>query len=223
MSNAGRVQTRSAFSFSHLPRAQFYLVRNGSEAAICSLRLSHKDRIASPGFVQKYRQVLLPVVAVSLGATLVYSALNWFLVQCDHLVPLDEDVANIWLPLAPLRRLDVMAFGAWGAIAAFFLTGASVMAPALQAQQYISRAAGSVTHVASAAAIASAPRTRFYASDSVCLDRNHAAAWPTIRRSASEDDEDLIVTLYVAVPVCGTADSPPRAVRYSPTWRFILF
>jgi hypothetical protein len=46
----------------------------------------------------RIRHLFLPVVTLSLAFTALYSFLDWFLVARNGWIPLDEDVADIWLP-----------------------------------------------------------------------------------------------------------------------------
>jgi heme A synthase len=46
----------------------------------------------------KVRFILLPLVGLAASFLIVYSLLNWLLVQRANLVPLDDDVVAYWLP-----------------------------------------------------------------------------------------------------------------------------
>ena len=46
----------------------------------------------------KVRFILVPLIALAVGFFVVYSLLNWLLVQRSDLIPLNDDVATYWLP-----------------------------------------------------------------------------------------------------------------------------
>jgi hypothetical protein len=50
------------------------------------------------GITLRIRNLFLPLIALSLAFTASYSFLNWLLVAKNGWIPLDEDIADIWLP-----------------------------------------------------------------------------------------------------------------------------
>lgn len=50
------------------------------------------------GITLRIRNLLLTLVALSLAITASYSFLNWLLVARNRWIPLDEEIADIWLP-----------------------------------------------------------------------------------------------------------------------------
>ena len=165
----------------------------------------------------KLVHIFLPLLFLAVAFVALYSLADWFLVA-PGLVPLDEEVANFWLPfflgatlmgflIAPrlrvlkrIRKTDIPALCALIAVAV-------LVAPTLFAQSYIATASGAITHVKSADMIPSAPRTKYYAADSVCIDRQN----PVVRRENTIDgqhNENLRFKLYVLVPVCRTSGRP---------------
>jgi membrane associated rhomboid family serine protease len=159
----------------------------------------------------KLRIAVLPLLAASVGFVLLYSAFNWYLVTGTGILPLDREIAEYWLPaVLPLivaalfvrpgiRRLRLSE----ARNVPFFYFAVAVAAiaiPAIAAQLYVSVAAGGIGHVAAMAGIASAPRTRFYAVDKVCLDRAGLGTQLAIRPPVMGNTAD--VDLYVAVPSC---------------------
>jgi membrane associated rhomboid family serine protease len=155
--------------------------------------------------------LLVSVPATALGLVLLYSAFDWLAVQ-SGLVPLDKDLTVAWIPivlavaatlLIVQPRISTLALSRWKALPGLYLivAVAAVAAPAILAQFYVRSASGTLVHVGSAGAIADAPAAKYYKADLVCLDRERAIAQPVVEADG-RDDEDLDVTLYVAVPLC---------------------
>ena len=129
----------------------------------------------------KARRIVLPLVLLSIGFTIGYSFLNWLLVAKTGWLPIDDDIADYWLP-------GVMA---WGLVLVFiqgrlrllklndklnnlpflyhFAAVAVVVVPVLVAQGYVRTTTGDLTHVKDADQIATVARTKFYVADHVCM------------------------------------------------------
>ncbi|MDR0780905.1 MAG: hypothetical protein LBF16_09480 [Pseudomonadales bacterium] len=151
-----------------------------------------------------------------------YSAANWLLFSDGGLAPLDQDLANLWLPLAlglilvatliaprlrvldlnQKRNLPTRILLLYQVVAA-----AVLIVPACFAQHYVATASGTLTEVTSASAIPLAPRTQYYAADSVCIESGK----PLIQQRnelAGKYNEYLVFNRYVLVPVCATSGQP---------------
>jgi rhomboid protease GluP len=163
----------------------------------------------------KIAYIFLPLVLLAVAFAGVYSLANWILVADSGLVPIDQDLANLWLPIALgvilvgtliAPRLRVLKLSEKRNIAFLYqmIAMAVVIAPACIAQHYVATASGGLTQVKSADMIASAPRTKYYAASTVCIDRQNAL----IDREATisgRNDEYLDFKIYVLVPVCTPA------------------
>src|SRR5581483_9939508 len=57
------------------------------------------DAMHESAFSFKLRHLVLPVLAAMAFLTAAYSAFNWYFVARDGFLPLDDSVADIWLPL----------------------------------------------------------------------------------------------------------------------------
>lgn len=162
-------------------------------------------------FTTKIRLVFVPLFGTLLAVTAVYSALHWFLAARPDWIPIDDDVWMIWAPIAigfaiamwmAVAGFKKLALTERAASGVFMLAWATVVAPLLIAQVYISDEAGSVSQVGSASDIAYAPSSRFYIANSTCLDRNNILVRPTAQVHG-RNNEDLEFSIYVAVAVCG--------------------
>lgn len=167
----------------------------------------------------------LPVIGFSAAMTILYSALDWLLIAHPDMLPVDEEVVQIWLPLVfcglfvallVLPRLSEFRLDqkrklnfVYG-IAAFVV----VLAPTLVAQFYVKVEAGSVAQVEDASDIASAPSSKYYLAKHVCLARGGSGAQPRVEPSG-RNHQDLNFHLFVAVPVCSTGAGD---LRTWPLW-----
>jgi hypothetical protein len=136
------------------------------------------------GITLRIRNLFLPLVALSLAFTASYSFLNWLLVVKNGWIPLDEDIADTWLPggLAWLlvlfliqRRLRILNLRdkRKNLPILYHLAAVAVVAvPAIIAQGYVRISTGEVTHVADAAPISINSPSKFYVADNVCMHLN---------------------------------------------------
>jgi membrane associated rhomboid family serine protease len=160
----------------------------------------------------KFYRVFLPLPILAGICVLFYSLSDWLLVSGTGLIQLDEDIADIWLPLivggllvaffiAP--RLKVLALSKKRNIPFLFqfIAFVAIAGPTILAQSYIQIEAGKVGHVPSLDAIGTAGQSKYYFADFVCLDRQRAVATP-IAQVTGKHNESLDVTLYVDAPVC---------------------
>jgi len=160
----------------------------------------------------KFRRLIGPVIAGSALLALLYSAFDWFLVAGTGWLPLDKSVTDLVLPVV-LAAAWVMVFvrphiralalrEEWNLpLIYLFVAGLAVAAPTIAAQYYVDAAAGGVTHVTDVTRIPSAPHTRFYTVDQVCIAREQAGASPAVT-PPSVFGHDASVDLYVVAPSC---------------------
>jgi len=163
---------------------------------------------------EKIRAVVLPLIAVMLGAAALLALLNWGLVLRTGWLPLDEDVAAIWLPVAVALaavgfliapHLHVLAFNPKSNIGGLYIVAAIIFVagPAILLQEYLQATTGEMVAVADAAAIGQHPNARYFTVGSVCLNK-HQVPWHPRVSVSGDNDENLDIDLYYAVPFCGT-------------------
>jgi membrane associated rhomboid family serine protease len=160
----------------------------------------------------KITRLFLPWAMLALALTVIYSTLNWLLVAGDGPVPLDEDLANLWLPgilsfalvfKVVHPRLRQFSLNEKRGIPFLYdlLAAASIAAPLALLQLYIGASTGHLEHVATSADVARLPQAKFYAIDAPCFDRGR-----TVADAVYADDDDrgdmISITLYAAVPAC---------------------
>lgn len=160
----------------------------------------------------KFRRVFLPLPTLAMIFVPLYSLLDWVFVSGTGFIPLDEDVAGIWLPLvigallvaffiAP--RLRVLALSKKRNIPFLFqlVAVAAIVVPTIIAQSYMRIETGKVERVSSLDTIGPSAQSKYYLADLVCLDRQRAVGAP-VAEVAGKHNESLNVTLYVDAPVC---------------------
>jgi len=163
----------------------------------------------------KVRQLYVPVVALAGALLAVYSALNWALVAHTNLLPLNDTVVDLWLPLGASwilvlvlvqRRLGLLKPDARRKLPVFdhFLAVIIIAVPTILAQGYVRAASGDITHVNDASDIASAPETRYYAADHICVAYSDAVLKPVVGTSGRYG-ASVFVRLYAAEPLCRAA------------------
>ncbi len=161
----------------------------------------------------RIRNLFLPLVALSLVFTVCYSFLNWQLVAKNEWIPLDEDVADIWLPGALAWLLEFLLFQRRLRMLNLrdkrknlpplyhFAAVAVVAVPAIIAQGYVRTATGNLTHVDDASLIAINSPSKFYIADNVCMHLNRPVGHAFVTRSG-KGNQTLNYDLYVLAPVC---------------------
>jgi rhomboid protease GluP len=165
------------------------------------------------GIAFRLRNLFMPLIGLSAAFTAGYSFLNWFLVAKNGWLPIDEDLADIWLPggmawilviLLFQRRLHLLNLRDKRKnlpILYHFAAVAVVAVPAIIAQGYVRTATGDITHVADTALIPSDSPSKFYVADNVCMHLNRPVSHGFT--SISGRGQTLAFSLYVMAPVCG--------------------
>jgi rhomboid protease GluP len=173
----------------------------------------------------KLRRLLLPLVVLSAAFTLGYSFLNWLLVAKTSLIPLDEDIVDLWLPgalswvlviilIQPRLRFLKIRDKRNNLPLLYHVAAVAVVAvPALVAQGYVKAATGDVTHVRDADRIAISPRTKFYVADNICMHLDKPASH-VFAAVSGKGNNFLNFEFYVLAPICSTSgeSDAPRQV-----------
>lgn len=129
--------------------------------------------------------IFLPLLLLAAVFIPLYSLANWFLVA-PGLVPLDQELVNLWLPIALgailvgvliAPRLRILKLGEKrnGPFLYQMVAAAVLILPTCLAQFYVATASGALPHLKSGEMIASAPRTKYYAADAVCMERQNVS------------------------------------------------
>lgn len=163
---------------------------------------------------RKLRQLWLPVAAIAVSLAVVYSGLNLLLVAGAGPLPLDEDLADIWLPgvlsfalvLAFVNpKLKLFALDPKRGLPFLYdlLATAAIAVPLALIQLHIGATAGRLERLNNAAEIAQAPPARFYTLKASCFDRGRIVVDSVL---ADDDDRGDVssITFHVAIPACDT-------------------
>jgi rhomboid protease GluP len=168
------------------------------------------------GITFRICNLFLPLVALSLAFTASYSFLNWLLVARNGWIPLDEDIAQFWLPaglawilviLLIQRRLRVLNLRDKRKNLPplyHFAAVAVVAVPAIIAQGYVRTATGELTHVADAALISSNVPSKFYVADNVCMHLNRPVSHAFVT-TGGKGNQTLNFDFYVIAPICSAS------------------
>lgn len=168
----------------------------------------------------KLFRLALPVPFIAAAFAAVYSAANWFLVAKGGLIPIDEDLVTFWLPF--VLACILMAFLVAPRIRVLDIQGkrndpkflyqvaaiAVIAVPAILAQVYVRDASGTLTHVKDVSLIATAPASKYYTADTICVDRARAKVHPAFWVEGSHN-ETLELAFYVVAPLCGENSRAP--------------
>jgi rhomboid protease GluP len=137
----------------------------------------------------KLRVVYLPFMLSALGCVVGYSFLNWLLLIKTEVFALDEEVVNIWLPMAipwlpillwlrpRLKALQQVKLGRSDLRNLFyFLSWMAIAAPTIISQFYLATATGEITNLARISKIGQVPRTKYYAVQDVFIDKANTSS-----------------------------------------------
>lgn len=177
----------------------------------------------------KFRYVIAPTVGLSVLVAGVYSLLHWLLVARGF-VPLDEAVAQFWLPGAVSwvlviifvqPGLRLMKDDKKGNLSFFYHVAAVavVAVPSMIAQGYVAAASGGMTHLSELNEIGSAAATKYYSVDSLCVDSAGAIFHPAVHVTG-KNRTTLEFDVYALMPICHQRDTGSSAPRVWITGKF---
>ena len=176
----------------------------------------------SEHFTYRLRGLFLPVALLSAGLLAGYSLANWLLLSGTGAAPLDNDVIDYWIPLllaaflefalvAP--RLQVLALNRHTLRFLYnSLAFAVIAGPVCLAQGEIRATSGTLTRVSDASEIAAAPATRYYATGTICIDRDQLGF--KVFAEPDESQTKFNVQAFIVLPVC----VPGKSADHPNTW-----
>lgn len=184
----------------------------------------------SENLLIRLKSLFMPVFLLSIGLLACYSLVNWFLLAGPGQEPLDDTVIDYWIPLALAAflefalvapRLQFLALGRRHTLRALYnvLAFAFIAGPVCVAQGEVRAASGHLTHVGDATEIATAPTSRYYASQTICIDRDQLG----VKLHAQADDDRLNFDMYIVVPVCAPGKSAVQPGKAPLAWIGLRF
>lgn len=177
-------------------------------------------------FTAKLKIIFLPFLIVAIGTIAGYSFLNWLLIIHLHLWLIDEDVINIFIPIAlpllplviwvlpklNLLRLNRSGRRNPGAVLVMMLWIILII-PMLIAQQYLLTATGKLTRLEAMSQIATKPATKYYTAKHFYPDKNWTRV-ASIYMVSGKHHNYYDMYLYFAVPVFDSLIRPNTIKHY---------
>lgn len=161
----------------------------------------------------RLRHLFVPALLLAIAFVAAYLAAVWLLVEWTGLVPLDDELVELWLlfflPALVVSilfgpRLRLLVFNKKKSGDPAFLYGCVValmmIVPAMLLTPSLREACWGLTEVANLEAIPTAARARYYAPASICFEREAARIYREAHHEAR--GSGLILGFYAAVPVC---------------------
>jgi rhomboid protease GluP len=155
-----------------------------------------------------YKQFLIIAISVIGG----YTFLNWLLILNLHAFSVNEDIINIWIPMAlpwililiwlrprikllNLKRKKGDLPGLY-----IFIAGFAIVAPTLVAQSYIEKATGKLSQLDSIAQIDKQESTKYYTLKTFYIDKRHIGVQSKFDVSGKHN-ENFNMNLFVVLPI----------------------
>ncbi|MEO6979311.1 MAG: hypothetical protein ABI113_13060 [Mucilaginibacter sp.] len=164
-------------------------------------------------FQLKLRTIFLPYLIINVGLTAIYTFLNWLLVVKLGVVRLEENIANIvipitlpWLPLIiwirpRLKLLNLRTSGRRNPIAfIIYLCGVAMIFPIALAQLYMITATGKLTRLEYMSEINYKVPTKYYSVKHFYVAKNVAHIKPVFTVTGKYNT-GFEMSIYAAVPV----------------------
>lgn len=162
--------------------------------------------------VQRLRLIYLPYLLIAVCLISGYTFLHWLLFIRFHVFSLDEEVLNLWLPIAlpwlPLYfwlkpRIKGLVFKKTArdplSILIFFASIA-IVAPTIIAQYYLETASGTLTQLSDINQIENQNPTKYYTITNIYLDKRDIGVQSTFDVSGRYN-ESFNMHIYIAVPI----------------------
>ena len=167
--------------------------------------------------VEKLRLIYKPFLIIAIGVISGYTLLNWLIFINLHLFSLNEDIINIWIPMAlpwipilvwlrPRIKLRSLKRKKGGDLPGLFImiAGFAIVAPTLVAQSYIEKATGKLTPLESITQIDKQELTKYYSIRTFYIDKRHIG-FQTKFDVGGKHSENFNMNVFVALPIFETA------------------
>ena len=164
-------------------------------------------------FLNKLRIVYLPFLVIAAGFLVGYSCLNWLVLMRMELFTLNEEVANLWLPmflsmltiwiwLRPrLKALREEKLGRTSRRQVFyFVSWLALGIPTMLGQDYLATATGKITHLTQIGEIGQVPKTKYYTVADAFFDKANASVESATRYSGKYS-QNFDMAVYFACPM----------------------
>jgi rhomboid protease GluP len=168
----------------------------------------------------KFQLIFLPFLILAVCFICGYSFLNWlFIIKLQ--IPLDEEVANLWLPIIlpwipvyfylrpKIKLLGLKSKKRDGHFFYLFMAAFAIGIPTIIAQMYLVTATGKLTKLQDIGQINHRPATKYYELKDYYIDKKHGSVYRTVK-TTGKNNEHLNLCIYV---VCPVLNNPPDSVK----------
>ncbi len=165
-------------------------------------------------FRAKIRLVYFPFLLIAVCFVGLYTLLNWQLIIVLHIVDIDEQVVNLWLPIIlswvpcfiwlwpRLRKLQY-ANNRQSAFVLLFSTAFTIGVSAMCAQKYLSTATGKLTTLQYINEIQERPPTKYYELKEGYISKTNTGIAYT-KRTRGKYQQYLDIFVYAVLPIYRT-------------------
>jgi len=165
---------------------------------------------------EKLKLVYKPFVIIAVILTAGYTFLNWLIFIKIQAFSLDEDILNIWIPMAlpwipvliwlrprikllNLKRKKGDLPGLY-----IFIAGFALCAPIIVAQSYLETASGKLTKLENISQLQNHEPTKYYSLKNFYIDKANVGVQPVFDVSGKNNSE-FNMNLYVVLPILNSA------------------
>lgn len=161
-------------------------------------------------FLEKFKLIYLPFLAITIGFILIYTFLHWLLFIKLELFSIKEMFLNLWLPgglpcillyflLRP--RIKLLKFKDDNKSFLFqFLAVIIIAIPTIIAQEYLITATGKLTPIKTISEIQKHQKTKYYTLQKFYIDKKNIGVLNTSDLSG-KNNEYFNMLIYVAMPI----------------------
>lgn len=164
----------------------------------------------------KLKLIYTPFLIIAIILTAGYTLLNWLLFIKFHAFAVNEDILNIWIPMAlpwipvliwlrprikllNLKRKKSDLPGLY-----VFIAGFAMCAPIIVAQSYLETATGKLTPLGNISQLENHEPTKYYSLKNFYLDKTNIGVQPVFDVSGKHN-QYLNMKLFVVLPILNSA------------------
>lgn len=179
---------------------------------------------------QKLALIYLPFLLLGLGFIFAYTVFHWLILTQFDSLPIKDMILEIILPIGifsvltfiylrpKIKLLTIKRKKKTNQYPFFYLIAAIIVIaiPTLLLQNYLVKAAGKLTELASISSISQHPSTKYYSLEKSYIAKQQFAVHPSFEvKMSSGHHEEIVATLYIAIPIY---DSLAASAGEAPAW-----
>lgn len=159
----------------------------------------------------KFLKIYIPFLIIAFGCILFYYGFRWLFDIKLGLLPLKEDVLNIWIPIAfiwipvffwlrkPIQIVNLRGKNGDGHFLTLLLMCIVIVIPTVISQKYLEKNAYSINEIATSVEFDKLPNEKYFKVDQfeVVNTLNHTYV---STRTSGKHNEHLNVSMYIACP-----------------------